>query len=119
MPTQSKQLAGLVGPAILALSTTEALNMDIYATQTAPVVYLNGTILFVAGLALVRAHNRWLPDWTVLLTLSGWVALLLGLYRMVFPNASQAGNGAATYVMLALLFVAGAILTASAYLKKN
>lgn len=28
--------------------------------------------MFVAGLAIVRAHNRWAPDWTVLVTLSGW-----------------------------------------------
>ena len=119
MPTESKQLAGLVGPAILGLSATEALNMDIYASQAAPVVYLNGTILFVAGLALVRAHNRWRLDWTLLLTLSGWVALLLGLYRMVCPMAQQAGNAPATYVMLAVLFIGGAILTASAYLQRN
>lgn len=89
--------------------------MNIYAVQTAPVVYLNGTLLFVAGLALVRAHNLWRRDWTVLLTLTGWVALLLGLYRMFFPVAPQASAGAATYAMLAVLFIVGAILTAAAY----
>jgi len=70
--------------------------MGIYEGQTPPVVYLNGTILFVAGLALVRAHNAWRRDWTVMLTLSGWVALVVGLCRMFFPTAPQAGQGAAT-----------------------
>ncbi len=110
----SKQLAGLVGPAILAVSASEALNMDIFAAQTAPVVYLNGTLLFIAGLALIRAHNFWRGDWTLLLTLSGWSALLLGLYRMFVPAWPQASNDAGTYLMLAALFVGGAILTAFA-----
>ena len=50
----SRQLAGLIGPTLVALGATEALNMHIFENQIAPVVYLNGTILFVVGLALVR-----------------------------------------------------------------
>jgi hypothetical protein len=42
--------------------------------------------MFVAGLAIVRAHNQWVLDWTVLVTLSGWFFLgprqpLLGRLR--------------------------------------
>lgn len=111
----SRQLAGLIGPGLLAVSATEALNMGIYVAQTAPVVYLNGTILFVAGLAIVRAHNCWQKGWILLVTLTGWVALGLGMLRMVFPTASQAGEGWATYLMLAILFIAGMILSIAAY----
>ncbi len=50
----SRDIAALVGPTMIALGATEALNPDMFADQIAPVVYLNGAILFVA-LALVGA----------------------------------------------------------------
>lgn len=57
--TDSRRLAGLIGPIMVAIGATEASNMDIFSNQIAPVVYLNGAILFVAGLAILRAHNLW------------------------------------------------------------
>ena len=45
-------------------------------------VYLSGALMFVTGLAVVRAHNLWVRNWTVLVTLTGWFFLLLGLLRM-------------------------------------
>jgi hypothetical protein len=52
-------------------------------------VYLNAVILFVVGLALVRAHNRWSWTWPTVITVTGWMLLLGGLYRMVAPEAPQ------------------------------
>jgi hypothetical protein len=117
--TRSGKLAGLVGPALLAIAASEALNMPIYAAQIAPVVYLNGTLLFIAGLALVRAHNLWRLDWTVLLTLTGWVSLLVGLYRMFLPALPQAAAGVGTYLILAILFAIGAMLTVQSCLRRR
>src|SRR5450631_621830 len=79
--TDSKQLAGLIGPTMVALGTTEAINIEVFSNQIAPVVYLNGAILFVAGLAIVRAHNLWTWRWPVIMTLTGWVALFGGHCR--------------------------------------
>lgn len=107
----SKQLAGLIGPTLIALGATEALNLHIFASQIAPVVYLNGTMLFVAGLALVRAHNRWTKDWRVLVTLTGWTALIAGLIRMIAPDAPQADRSILTYSILAVIVVLGVIMT--------
>jgi len=45
----SRQIARIVGPALIALGITEAINIDIFTGNAAPVVYLNGTLLFVAG----------------------------------------------------------------------
>jgi hypothetical protein len=39
----------------------------------------------VAGLAIVRAHNIWVGGWPVLVTVLGWLAILSGLVRMLFP----------------------------------
>ena len=63
----SKQLAGLVGPTIVAMIVSEfpSVQPHLYDTQIPPVVYLSGVLMFVAGLAIVRVHNRWAWDWTV------------------------------------------------------
>jgi hypothetical protein len=117
--TDARQLAGVIGPTLVALGATEALNMDIFASQIAPVVYLNGAILFVAGLAIVRAHNRWTWNWPVALTLTGWIAIAGGLYRMAAPATPQAAPGAFTHTVLAGIVVAGAVLSYQAYRPKS
>jgi hypothetical protein len=50
--------------------------------------------LFVAGLAIVRVHNVWVGGWPVLVTVLGWVAVLSGLLRMLFPTQLSAIAGA-------------------------
>jgi len=113
--TNSKQLAGLIGPTMVALGVTEAINLDVFSIQIAPVVYLNGAMLFVTGLAIVRAHNLWTWRWPIIITLTGWVALFGGLWRMVAPNAPQAAENVLTHAVLAAIAVMGAILSVIAY----
>ena len=100
---------------MVALGATEAINMDVFANHIAPVVYLNGAILFVAGLAIVRAHNLWAWRWPVVMTLTGWVALIIGLWRMAAPDASQAADNVFTYVGLAAIGAIGTMLSVMAY----
>jgi len=111
----SRNLAGLVGPTVVLLAITEAVNLDIFRTNTPATVYFNGTVLFVAGLALIRAHNVWTREWPVMVTLTGWVALVMGLYRMFVPGAAQAPESAASYVGFVLLAAYGAVLTFKGY----
>ena len=113
--TDPKQLAGLIGPTLIVLSATEAGNMNVFANQIAPVVYLNGAILFVAGLAIVRAHNVWTWRWPAIITLVGWVALMGGLWRMAAPNAAQAPANVFTYTALAAIAAIGAALSIIAH----
>ena len=113
--TNSRQLAGLLGPTMIALGLTEALNIHIFDAQIAPVVYLNGTVLFVVGLAMVRAHNLWAWRWQVFVTVTGWALLLGGLYRMIDPDAPQAAANVGSYAVLATLVVLGLFLTYKGY----
>ncbi|MEP0707294.1 MAG: hypothetical protein ABJL17_01605 [Parvibaculum sp.] len=115
----SKQIAAVMGPTLIVLSATEAINLHIWATNIAPVTYLNGTILFVAGLAIVRFHNVWMRGWPTIVTMAGWILLLAGLFRMFAPEAPQAGENIATYAMLGLLFAFGSILTLKAYSREK
>ncbi|HXI65280.1 MAG TPA: hypothetical protein VNH14_12325 [Gemmatimonadales bacterium] len=92
--TNSKRIAGLLGPTIVAMIVSEfpLVQPHLYDAQIPPVVYLSGVLMFVGGLAIVRAHNHWMPDWTVLVTLSGWFFLALGLFRMFAASMYQRGS---------------------------
>ena len=87
----SKRIAGIVGPTLVAMIVSEfpLVQPHLYDAQIPPVVYLSGVLMFVAGLAIVRAHNHWALDWTVLITLSGWFSLILGLLRMFAAELYQ------------------------------
>ena len=118
---ESKRIAGLVGPTIVAMIASEfpPVQPHLYDIQIPPVVYLSGVLMFVAGLAIVRAHNRWARDWTLLITLSGWFGVVLGLFRMFAAGRYQrsAADTSATVFMVleGVLFVCGVIMTFKAY----
>ena len=75
--------------------------------------------MFVGGLAIVRAHNHWVRNWTILITLSGWVFLLLGVFRMFFAGAylqGSANTSATTFMVLeVILLIVGVIITFKSY----
>jgi hypothetical protein len=111
----SRQLARLIGPTLTAIGATEALNMHIFEGQIAPLVYLNGTILFVVGLALIGAHNRWAWKWPTFITVTGWVLLMGGLFRMIAPEAPQASANGMSYTMFAVIVMIGLFLSYKGY----
>ena len=111
----SKQIAQLIGPTLVALAISEAMNLHIWANNIAAVTYLNGTLLFVAGLSIVRVHNIWAVGWPVTITLVGWSAILGGLFRMFAPEARQGGQNVSTFAVLAIIFALGSLLTFQGY----
>ena len=117
----SKRIAGLLGPTIVTMVASEfpLVQPHLYDAQIPPVVYLSGVLMFVAGLAIVQAHNVWQRDWTVLVTLSGWFFLLLGLFRMFAAGLYQRSSAGASsmffMILEAILFVVGLIMTFKAY----
>ena len=107
---ESKRIAGLVGPTLIALSASEALNYRIWNDNLAPVTDLDRALLLVGRLSIVRVHNCWTRRWPLLTTLAGWSALLLGLARMFAPEGRQPGRNAATDGLLLAMFASGVVL---------
>ena len=89
----SKTIAGLMGPTLVALAAALLVNIDSISALVEPVshdpalVLVSGVLSFVAGLAVVRIHNQWRGDWAVLVTILGWLLLVGGVIRMLFPIA--------------------------------
>lgn len=117
---KSKSLAGIVGPTLIVMVVSEmkCWNATLYDTQIVPLIYLNGILLFVAGLAIVRKHHVWVLGWPTFITIIGYAALLLGLFRMFFPQVQQAKfhNGHSILVVEVILILIGIFLSVKAYL---
>jgi hypothetical protein len=115
--TDPKRIAGLVGPTLVVLAASEALNANIWTGVSAAQTYLAGALWFVAGLAVVRAHNRWTGSWPVIVTLVGWFAIVGGLFRMFAPEFARASapSPAVLLCIQAALLLIGVFLTFKAY----
>ena len=115
----SRRIARILGPVLLILSITEGANLDAFAGNPAAVVYLNGTILLTAGVAILQARPVWGLNWRGLITGLGCAMTLAGVYRMGWPGAAQLAGGAGTYAVLAALAVAGLILSWQGYRRER
>lgn len=106
----SLQIAGLLGPTLCAVLVSEfpLVQPHLYDAQTPPVVYLSGVLTFVAGLAIVRAHNLWVHAWPVLITITGWFLLILGLIRMF--AAGQYRQASASVISTTFMALEGILL---------
>jgi hypothetical protein len=117
----SKQIGGLVGPTIVAMVVSEfpLVQPHLYDAQIPPVVYISGVLMFIGGLAIVRVHNHWARDWTVLVTLSGWFFLALGLFRMFAASLYLQGSANTSppvfMILEGFLGLVGLIITIKAY----
>jgi uncharacterized membrane protein HdeD (DUF308 family) len=89
--TTSKLIAGLMGPTFVAMAAAMLLNLNSMPKLTEEIshepmlILVSGVLLFIAGLAIVRVHNRWAAEWSTVVTVLGWLAILSGLVRMLFP----------------------------------
>ena len=87
----SKIIAALLGPTLVASAAMVLANLDAMPTivegmaQNPMLVVLAGYAAFVPGLAIVYFHNRWTGGWPVVVTVMGWLSLIVGLIRMIFP----------------------------------
>jgi len=117
---KSKSIAGIVGPTLMlmVLSELKVWNFTLYDTQIVPLVYLSGVLFFIAGLSIVRKHNIWVWGWQSLITIIGWLGLLLGILRMFFPKmySTNFRNDNFAFVVELMLILIGLILTVKAYL---
>jgi len=123
----SKSIAALLGPTLIASGASIFLNLDAWPGMVDQVfhdpglVFVSGYLLFVAGLAIVYFHNQWKGGWPVVVTVLGWLAVVGGLVRILFPTrlaeiATRAVQTAGVMPMAALLtLVIGAFLSFKAY----
>lgn len=111
----SRNIAAIMGPTIMAATSLETVNFQIWEGIHPTTVFNNGVVWLMGGLAVTWFHNIWVRDWRVMVTLLGWMSLLAGLFRMAFPDGPQAEWNVATFVSIGVLFLAAAYITWKAY----
>ena len=112
----SIQIASILGPVLMIVTSSEYLNFKIWKNVDPTVVTLNGLILLICGLVIVRFHNLWNLNWTLVITVLGWLLFLAGVFRLFVPSAKQAKENTFTKIFLVVLFLIGGFLTFKSYI---
>ncbi len=109
-------LARLLGPLFLIAGLGLLLNRAHYRRMLEKFLsdpalyYFSGALALVAGVAIINFHNVWIADWRILITLVGWLSVIKGVVRLLFPQAGQRLAGKmlspVTFIVLGLLVVA-------------
>lgn len=85
-------IAKLLAAFYLSVSLGFIFNMKYYKKELSKIaeepgtLYLGGAMALTAGVLITTYHNTWTKDWTVLITLFGWLALAKGVLILTFPN---------------------------------
>jgi len=95
----SRYIARLMGPVMLIIGIGMIGGMltegDAYSSVmkefigSRALIFITGTLALVAGVAVVNAHNLWVPDWRVIVTVLGWLLIVRGVSNLVFPGTVQ------------------------------
>ena len=126
----SKYIARLMGPVLLVIGIGMALGLMMETDYSSlmkefignrAVIFLTGILALTAGVAIVNAHNVWVPDWRLIITVLGWLLVLRGIMLLVFPAAVPGigdhivASGRGVMAGAAINFVLGAILCIMGY----
>tara|TARA_B100000315_G_C14360632_1_gene488296 strand:- start:183 stop:566 length:384 start_codon:yes stop_codon:yes gene_type:complete len=71
----------------VAMNRKEYLKMLPRFIKNRSMSMLAGVFTLILGLLVVVSHNIWESDWTVLVTLTGWLTLVKGAMYLFFPDA--------------------------------
>ena len=49
-------------------------------------VFFGGFFALVIGVLIILTHNTWVANWTVIITIIGWIGLVKGIWMIAFPD---------------------------------
>ena len=88
-------LAKLIGPFLAVCGVALIFNADAFRAigdeivKSPALIYIAGLLALATGLAIVNTHNEWTADWRVVITLLGWLSVVAGIIRVVFPRVVE------------------------------
>jgi uncharacterized protein YjeT (DUF2065 family) len=89
-------IARLLGPMFLVMGAGMAIGPQHYRDMareflaSRALIYIAGILAFLPGLAIVLTHNVWVFDWRLIITIFGWLGLVGGTFRLLFPAQVKA-----------------------------
>ena len=85
-------LARLIGPVLVITGLSMLGNAQNYLDIATGIIgdgallYFAAVLGLLAGMALVLAHNAWIADWRLIITLLGWVSVIESAAWILAPN---------------------------------
>ncbi|MBT3704384.1 hypothetical protein HOG17_01235 [Candidatus Peregrinibacteria bacterium] len=85
-------IAKLIAVVYVAVGLGMLLNMKYYqkmmkdVMKSSAVAFYGGMFALAIGFLLVTYHNFWVADWTVIITILGWAALVKGALLVLIPG---------------------------------
>ncbi len=89
-------IARFIGPVSLVAGLGMLVNRAYYTELMATIsnnkamLFIAGVLALVVGIAITTFHNIWAADWRVVITVFGWLSIVGGVVRLVFPGAAIA-----------------------------
>lgn len=119
-------LARIIGPLFILVGVGTLINTNHYQAMlrqflsSSELYYFSGALAFIIGGLIVSFHNIWAADWRAVITMIGWLSILKGAIRILFPGRgalyADAFASASTLRVGAVLIIAiGAWLCVMAF----
>ena len=58
--------------------------------KNAALVFYGGVLALVIGVVIILTHNVWVANWTVMITIIGWLGFIKGIWMIAFPDTVPA-----------------------------
>lgn len=54
--------------------------------KNAALVCYGGLFTLIIGVVIILTHNLWVSNWTVIITIIGWLAFIKGIWIIILPS---------------------------------
>ena len=94
VPDQTRKFARVLGPYFLVLSVVVAVragDMPALLTEFAATVlwpFVMGAFALLGGIAIVAFHQRWRGAAAIIVSLTGWLLVVRGLFLLAVPDTA-------------------------------
>ncbi len=72
--------------AIIFLINPKSLDRLYSYLEDEKFVFIIGFFSFIIGLITILLHNVWVVNWSIMVTIFGWIALIKGISRIAFTT---------------------------------
>lgn len=91
----SSLIAKIIGLVYLSFGVGLLFNPSFYKKEipkllenTAFLIF-GGFMAIIFGVLIIENHNYWVKNWTVIITIIGWIAILKGIILLAFPKTTS------------------------------
>jgi len=86
-------IAKIIGLIYVAFGVGLLLNKSYYIKainsllEDSSYFIIGGLLAIIIGILIIEYHNIWSNDWTIIITIIGWIALFKGITLLAFPKS--------------------------------